>query len=131
MCTSHACGFVGGGGHIRCAFGVWLQRVVRTTIGRWYRFERKAAGQGVSMDAPAQDGLEDQVLSRVLVEGWLDALPPRQRRAMQQTVLEGLTVDQAARAMRCTAGGLRATLFKARAGLRQRLPSDLGAKAPG
>jgi RNA polymerase sigma-70 factor (ECF subfamily) len=54
----------------------------------------------------------------------LSALPGRQREAFQLRVWEGLSVDDTARAMSCSAGSVKTHLFRAMQALQQQLGTD-------
>lgn len=77
-------------------------------------------------DPQALDGASelqrDQLLARL--ETTLAALPARQREAFQLRVWEGMSVEEAARAMGCSTGSVKTHLFRAMQVLRTELEYD-------
>ncbi len=62
------------------------------------------------------------------LEAALARLPVRQREAFQLRVWEGLSVDDAALAMSCSAGSVKTHLFRAMQALKGELDYDFGTR---
>ena len=79
-------------------------------------------------DPDAREGAGELQGEQTLVrlEAALRRLPARQREAFELRVWEGLSVDDAARAMSCTAGSVKTHLFRAMQALRAELDYDFG-----
>jgi RNA polymerase sigma-70 factor (ECF subfamily) len=79
-------------------------------------------------DPDAREGAgelqREQTLARL--ETVLRRLPSRQREAFQLREWEGLSVDDAARAMNCSAGSVKTHLFRAMQTVREELDYDSG-----
>lgn len=107
-------------------------RKLRARIFFWHREDsdddEAADPVEQAVDPNASDGAADlegeQTLSRL--ELALRRLPPRQREAFQLRVWEGLSVDDAARAMSCSSGSVKTHLFRAMQALREELDYDFG-----
>jgi RNA polymerase sigma-70 factor (ECF subfamily) len=106
-------------------FGPWLCRVA-VNVCLAYRERQQRAQRGASLVATEADGEDGEgwadrigISSRVQEE--IGRLPGRQQAAIVLFELEGLSVEETARAMGCSAGTVKRHLHRARATLRGRL----------
>jgi RNA polymerase sigma-70 factor (ECF subfamily) len=77
----------------------------------------EAARQGVH--SPGDAAAEDE--QKQLIRQMLDDLPPRQREALLLRFFEDLSTDEAAAAMGCAAGTIKATVHQALRALKQKM----------
>ena len=71
----------------------------------------------------------DAVLSEQMVEGWLRALPPRQRSVVVLRFLLDLNVDETAARLRCSSGTVKSQTSRALNSLRTRASNASNTRA--
>jgi RNA polymerase sigma-70 factor, ECF subfamily len=103
-------------------------RKLRARILFWHRDPGEDDADPLEQvaDPDAREGAGElqgaQTLERL--EAAIHRLPARQREAFQLRVWEGLSVDDTARAMSCTAGSVKTHLFRAMQALRDEIDPD-------
>ncbi len=106
-------------------FGPWLYRIA-VNVCLAYRERQQRAQRGASLVATEADGEDgegwaERIGTSSRVQEEIRRLPERQHAAIVLFELEGLSVDETARAMGCSAGTVKRHLHRARATLRGRL----------
>jgi len=123
-----------------------FHRILVNRIRDWQR-GRKLRARLFFWERPAADDADD-ALDRVedpdaregagelqgeqslrQLEAALGRLPDRQREAFQLRVWEGLSVEQTALAMSCSAGSVKTHLFRAMQALKDELDYDFGSRS--
>jgi RNA polymerase sigma-70 factor (ECF subfamily) len=108
----------------------WLYRLASNRVNRWVRRERSKAprpletGAGaIAPDSASGDVNMELALARERVRAALLTLAPKYQTVLALHYLEGMTVEEAALALGCRPGTIKARLHRGRDQLRQRLES--------
>jgi RNA polymerase sigma-70 factor (sigma-E family) len=95
----------------------WVYVVALNAERSRFRRDSRVDLDPAPADRTARDAIEP-ALARVVVEGLLERLPPRQRAAIVLRYLGDLTVPEVARALGCAEGTVKSTLHDALRNLR-------------
>lgn len=104
----------------------WRRRqMVRNRIFFWRAPHEGAEDEEVSENQPDLQAAGAELLQQKQaihrLEGALRKLPNRQREAFDLRIWQGLSVEESAKAMGCSAGSVKTHLFRALASLREEL----------
>ena len=114
-------------------FRAWLLRIAASEIVSWYRRQSRdgrprgqlALRDLAGSDRSATESSIDLAADSAVIRASLATLPPRYHEAISLRFLAGLSSQEAARAMGCSAANFAVTLHRALGALRQRIGGDL------
>ncbi len=113
-------------------FGPWVRTVVRNCVIDWFRERGRRSQREVAVEEPElfSEGVRDEELGALELSpplaAALEALPDKQRQAVELIHVKGLTVAEAAVEAGVTPGALKVRAHRGYRALRARLSGVLG-----